>query len=214
MRQVYREDILNRIREAIFSGELKPGDRVIETTWAKELGVSQGPVREAIRDLEALGLVETVPFKGSRVKVLSKKDILDNYGVRMCLEEKSIKDVLKYLTESRLQELDIELQKIIDDMDKCANDGDLSGFTDCDTHFHKAIIEATGNPVLLKLWEQCNMRNWSSVEALNNAKTLKRLQAGHRNILKAFRERDSKEARLMLSEHLTGLMNDYINTMD
>lgn len=214
MRQVYREDILNRIREAIFSGELKPGDRVIETTWAKELGVSQGPVREAIRDLEALGLVETVPFKGSRVKVLSKKDILDNYGVRMCLEEKSIKDVLKYLTESRLQELDIELQKIIDDMDKCAGKGDLGGFTDCDTRFHRTVIEATNNPVLLKLWEQCNMRNWSSVAALNNPKTLKRLQEGHKNILKAFRERDSKEARVMLSEHLTGLMNDYINTME
>lgn len=66
-RQVFREEIRNAIREAIFSGKLNPGDRIIETYWAKELGVSQGPVREAIRDLEAMGLVETVPFKGSRI---------------------------------------------------------------------------------------------------------------------------------------------------
>ena len=51
-RQVFREEIRNAIREAIFSGKLNPGDRIIETYWAKELGVSQGPVREAIRDLE------------------------------------------------------------------------------------------------------------------------------------------------------------------
>ena len=55
-RQVFREEIRNAIREAIFSGKLIPGDRIIETYWAKELGVSQGPVREAIRDLEAMGL--------------------------------------------------------------------------------------------------------------------------------------------------------------
>ena len=64
-RTVFREEIRSAIREAIFAGELHPGDKIIETFWARELGVSQGPVREAIRDLEAQGLVETVPFKGS-----------------------------------------------------------------------------------------------------------------------------------------------------
>ena len=77
-RKVFREEIRNAIRDAIFAGELKPGDRIIETFWAKELGVSQGPVREAIRDLEAVGLVETVPFKGSRVRLMTEKDIQDN----------------------------------------------------------------------------------------------------------------------------------------
>ena len=79
-RKVFREEIRNAIRDAIFAGELRPGDRIIETFWAKELGVSQGPVREAIRDLEALGLVETVPFKGSRVRTLTEKDVRDNYA--------------------------------------------------------------------------------------------------------------------------------------
>ena len=98
-RKVFREEIRNTIREAIFKGELRPGDRIIETYWAKEMGVSQGPVREAIRDLEALGLVETVPFKGSRVRSLTEKDIQDNYSVRICLESKSIRDVITKLTD-------------------------------------------------------------------------------------------------------------------
>ncbi len=77
-------------------GTLKPGDRIKETYWANEIGVSQGPVREAIRDLEAMGLVETVPFKGSRVKVMTKKEIRDNYGVRICLESKKYERCDRY----------------------------------------------------------------------------------------------------------------------
>lgn len=72
-RKVFRKEIRSAIRDAIFEGELRPGDKIIETFWARELGVSQGPVREAIRDLEAQGLVETVPFKGSRVRTLTER---------------------------------------------------------------------------------------------------------------------------------------------
>ena len=112
-RKVFREEIRNAIREAIFSRELKPGDRIIETYWAKELGVSQGPVREAIRDLEAMGLVETVPFKGSRVRSLTEKDIRDNYSVRICLESKSIRDAIQNLDDDALEALGSNLQSIL-----------------------------------------------------------------------------------------------------
>ena len=110
-RQVFREEIRNAIREAIFSGELNPGDRIIETYWAKELGVSQGPVREAIRDLEAMGLVETVPFKGSRVRTLTEKDVRDNYSVRICLESKSIRDAISQLDDQQLAALEEQLPR-------------------------------------------------------------------------------------------------------
>jgi DNA-binding GntR family transcriptional regulator len=111
-RKVFREEIRNSIREAIFKGELRPGDRIIETYWAKEMGVSQGPVREAIRDLEAMGLVETVPFKGSRVRSLTEKDIQDNYSVRICLESKSVRDVIGILTDEEMNVLAQQLQDI------------------------------------------------------------------------------------------------------
>ena len=146
-RQVFREEIRNAIREAIFSGKLNPGDRIIETYWAKELGVSQGPVREAIRDLEAMGLVETVPFKGSRIRTLTEKDVRDNYSVRICLESKSIRDAIIQLDDQRMAELVEHLRTILLEMDDCANRGDLRQFTDCDTLFHRAIIDATGNQV-------------------------------------------------------------------
>ena len=209
-RQVFREEIRNAIREAIFSGELNPGDRIIDTYWAKELGVSQGPVREAIRDLEAMGLVETVPFKGSRVRTLTEKDVRDNYSVRICLESKSIRDAITQLDDEQMAELTERLRSILHEMDDCANRGDLRQFTDCDTAFHRAIIDATGNQVLRKLWEQCNMRNWFRFSALTDAKSLRQLQSGHQQILEAICARDIKTATSTLENHLTGLMDSFI----
>ena len=209
-RQVFREEIRNAIRESIFSGELNPGDRIIETYWAKELGVSQGPVREAIRDLEAMGLVETVPFKGSRVRTLTEKDVRDNYSVRICLESKSIRDAITQLDDEQMAELTERLRSILHEMDDCANRGDLRQFTDCDTAFHRAIIDATGNQVLRKLWEQCNMRNWFRFSALTDAKSLRQLQSGHQQILEAICARDIKTATSTLENHLTGLMDSFI----
>jgi len=209
-RQVFREEIRNSIREAIFAGELKPGDKIIETYWAKELGVSQGPVREAIRDLEAMGLVETVPFKGSRVRTLTQKDIQDNYSVRICLESKSIRDAITLLSDKQLSALLTRLEDVLTEMGACASAGDLRHFTDCDTAFHRAIIEATDNPVLLKLWEQCNMRNWFTVSALTDSVSLKKLQSGHLKICKAISARNVKEATSTLENHLTNLMQGFI----
>lgn len=209
-RKVFREEIRDAIREAIFAGELSPGDRIIETYWAKELGVSQGPVREAIRDLESLGLVETIPFKGSRVRSLTEKDVQDNYSVRICLESKSIRDVIKSLTDEQLGELTDQLREILEEMDNCAKRGDLRSFTDSDTAFHRAIIDATGNHVLLRLWEQCNMRNWLTVSALTNATSLQQLQSGHQRIYQAICDKDVEEATSTLENHLTGLMDGFI----
>lgn len=209
-RVVFREEIRNKIRESIFSGELKPGDRIIETTWARDLGVSQGPVREAIRDLEAMGLVETVPFKGSRVRCMTEKDIRDNYSVRICLESKSIRDAITLLTDEQLMEMSEQLHKILEEMDECANNGDLLKFTDRDTAFHRTIILATENEVLLRLWDQCNNRNWFTISAMKDSATLKQLQRHHLRIFTAICNKDVEAATSTLEHHLTQLVEDYV----
>ena len=179
-RKVFREEVLNAIRDAIFAGELNPGDKIIETFWAKELGVSQGPVREAIRDLEALGLVET------------------------------IRDAIGQLPEQGLESLVRRLREILEEMDGFAGQGDLRHFTECDAAFHRAIIDATGNLVLRRLWEQCNMRNWFSVSALTDAESLKQLQRGHQRLLEQIAVRDERAAVSTIEDHLTSLMDGFI----
>ena len=85
-RPLYREEIKKALMDAIVSGQLAPGDRIVETRWAKELGVSQSPIREAIRELELIGLVETIPYKGCIVRKITHKDLIDTFEVRIALE--------------------------------------------------------------------------------------------------------------------------------
>ena len=121
-------------------------------------------------------------------------------------------DICRYrgLAKSNVSKAVEHLRTILLEMDDCANRGDLRQFTDCDTLFHRAIIDATGNQVLLKLWEQCNMRNWFRFSALTDATSLRQLQSGHQQILEAICARDVKTATSMLEDHLTGLMDGFI----
>ena len=212
-RLVFREEIRNTIRDAIFSGVLKPGDRIIETYWAKEMGVSQGPVREAIRDLEAMGLVETVPFKGSRVRSLTKKYIRDNYNVRMCLEAMSIRDAISQLSDTEFRKLCKALNDILETMRKCAEKANLQAFTDSDAAFHRAIIDAIDNDVLLKTWEQCNIRNWFMISMLTDSASLQQLYASHDAIYQAIAERNVEKAEDLLENQLIHMMNGFIDEM-
>src|SRR5688572_18246051 len=85
-RRVFRERIREQLIEDILSGRLPPGSRIIETRLAQQLGVSQGPVREALRDLELFGFVVSSPFRGTQVRQISTDDLLEIYPVRAALE--------------------------------------------------------------------------------------------------------------------------------
>ena len=91
----------------------------------------------------------------------------------------------------------------------CASDPDsLDGVIFLDQK--RAIIDATGNQVLLRLWEQCNMRNWFTISALTDAKSLKKLQVGHQKLTEAICRRNLKGATATLEDHLTSLMDGFI----
>ncbi|NJN92643.1 MAG: GntR family transcriptional regulator [Anaerolineales bacterium] len=81
-RLVLSEQIKDYIVEAILRADLKPGDRIVESALARQLGVSQAPVREAVRDLVLLGFLETEPFKGTSVRSFSPEELLEVYAVR------------------------------------------------------------------------------------------------------------------------------------
>ena len=76
-RKVFKDLIRDAIYEAIVNEELKPGDRIVEMEWAERFSASQAPVREAIRDLEAMGIVVSIPFKGSFVREMTEQQIED-----------------------------------------------------------------------------------------------------------------------------------------
>ena len=147
-RTVLREQVKDILLHRIVSGELRPGDRLVETRIASELGTSQAPVREALRDLELLRLVESEPFRGARVRSFGETELIEVYPVRAILEEFAAKEATKHLGGD-VSTLEVEL----DAMRAAAKRGDLNALVQHDIAFHRVIVEAAESPVLVRCWK-------------------------------------------------------------
>src|SRR5687767_1512838 len=105
-RRVFREEIREQLIEDILNGRLQPGARIVETRIAQQFGVSQGPVREALRDLELFGFVVSSPFRGTQVRKISPEDLLEIYPVRAALEGVAARAAAMRIDDSSLAELE------------------------------------------------------------------------------------------------------------
>src|SRR5262245_64764218 len=116
-RSVLSEQVKGRLLQAILDGRYPPGARIVETRVARELGTSQAPVREALRDLEALGVVEISPFRGARVRRPGLEELLEAYAVRAELEAMAAR-----LALPRLPAADLDaMAGLVDEMRRCAD---------------------------------------------------------------------------------------------
>jgi DNA-binding GntR family transcriptional regulator len=147
-RSVLADQVKDRLLEGILSGRYAPDSRIVETRVARELGTSQAPVREALRGLEALGVVEIRPFRGARVRRSTRAELLDAYDVRAALESLGARLAVPRLTDDDLA----ELTSAADAMQACARAGDGHGVAEADARFHARIVEAAGNATLSRVW--------------------------------------------------------------
>jgi DNA-binding GntR family transcriptional regulator len=137
-RRVFREDIREQLIDDILSGRLPPGARIVETRVAQQFGVSQGPVREALRDLELFGFVVSSPFRGTQVRQISKADLLEIYPIRAALESVAAR------AQPRNDDASSRLEDIAT-MREAASSNNAKAQADADHAFHATIIKAAGN---------------------------------------------------------------------
>jgi DNA-binding GntR family transcriptional regulator len=147
-RTVLREQVKDILLHRIVSGELRPGERLVETRIAGELGTSQAPVREALRDLELLRLVESEPFRGARVRQFGDDELVEVYPVRAVLEELAAREAAKRL-DGDVAVLEREVQA----MREAARSGDVNALAQHDIAFHRLMVEAAGNAILEQCWK-------------------------------------------------------------
>jgi DNA-binding GntR family transcriptional regulator len=147
-RTVLREQVKDVLLQRIVSGELEPGERLVETRIAQELGTSQAPVREALRDLELLRLVESEPFRGARVRVFSEEEMIEVYPVRAALEELAARLAAANMGGD-VSALEAECEAMRDAVRR----GDTNALAQHDIAFHRLIVEAAGNSVLEQSWK-------------------------------------------------------------
>jgi DNA-binding GntR family transcriptional regulator len=147
-RNLLADQVKDRLLEAILSGEYLPDSRIVETQIARELNTSQAPVREALRALEALGVVEITPFKGARVRRPARREILEAYAVRSALESLGARLAVPRLCDDDLT----ELAGYCEAMQIAARAGDAHGVAESDARFHGRILEIADNRTLRTVW--------------------------------------------------------------
>jgi DNA-binding GntR family transcriptional regulator len=190
--QQIREILLERI----FKGELQPGDRIIELQLANELGTSQAPVREALRELQSLGFVEHEPYRGTRVRRITEEELAEIFPVRAALEELAAQEAASRLN-GRVEELEREFEA----MRAAAGRKDLQDLAGHDARFHRLIVEAAENKVLLDLWKTLRVEARVVVTALKTDIDLDELAEMHRPLLEALAEGSPEKAGRALRYH-------------
>jgi DNA-binding GntR family transcriptional regulator len=147
-RSVLADQVKDRLLEDILAGRYAPDARIVETQVARELGTSQAPVREALRGLAALGVVEITPFRGARVRRPTRRELLEAYAVRSALETLAAR-----LGVPRMRDDDLaELGEHMDRMQTAARAGDGHAVAEADASFHGRIVELADNATLEKVW--------------------------------------------------------------
>src|SRR5512141_2357516 len=147
-RNVLSDQVKDHLLQAILVGQYLPGSRIVETRVARELGISQAPVREALRDLEALGVGESTACQGARGRRAGKAELLEAYGVRAGLESLGARLALPRMLEADCA----ELQEYLDALKAAASAGDAHEEARIDARFHSRLIEIAGNRTLERVW--------------------------------------------------------------
>ena len=195
-RAMLGQQIREILLERIFKGELQPGDRIVELQLANELGTSQAPVREALRELQSLGFVEHEPYRGTRVRRITEEELAEIFPVRAALEELAAQEAASRLN-GRVEELEREFEA----MRAAAGRKDLQDLAGHDARFHRLIVEAAENKVLLDLWKTLRVEARVVVTALKTDIDLDELAEMHRPLLEALAEGSPEKAGRALRYH-------------
>ena len=194
-----RGRVFNHLENDILNGKYKTGDSLIETKLSEELGVSRTPIREAIRQLELEGLVQTIPNKGAIVTGLSAKDIEDIYTIRLAIEGLAARWAADNITAEELKDMkhSLELEEFYTDKN------DLEHILKLDTKFHETIFKASKSKPLMNMLS--NFHHYiqkARTYSLGMSGRAEEALIEHRAIYEAISERDAKKAEELTIEHV------------
>lgn len=190
------ESIRDGLVELIVSGELKAGERLIETKIAADFGTSQAPVREALRELEGLGLVESRPRRGRHVLPFVEQTIREAYVVRAALEEAATR--LAMLNDR----LPLEAMRgDVEDMYRCARVDDVRAIGLASARFHRRVVRAGNNFLLERAWEGLQIEARTAIALVVTKPQLSHVADEHAELLQVLELGEVEAACLHTRAH-------------
>jgi DNA-binding GntR family transcriptional regulator len=194
------EQVLQQITDAVVTGRLRPGDKMVEKRLGEQLGVSRGPVREAIRHLEQMGLVEKVPYRGTFVSRLTQSDIEELHKMRELLEGLAV----RLLAERRDPQAVAKLQAILNEMRQAAIADEPSRIIALDADFHDTLIELSEHKLLREVWMIVSgrLRRFLVLRRHRLYNTLEEAMQLHESVVGAIAAGDAQQAETKLRRHI------------
>ena len=196
-RSVLSAQVKDRLLRWIIEGELPPGSRIIETKVARQLGTSQAPVREALRDLATLGLGEMHPFRGARVRQPAAEELVEAMEVRGELEAIAARQAARSVDPETLT----RMRALIDTMRACADDEDPHGQALANSEFHTLVIASSGNGTIQRLWDILDPFARTYLTAAAPGADLHWLAERHVAIVDALASGDGERAAVQMRIH-------------
>jgi len=197
-RRVFRDEIREKLIDDILSGRIAPGTRIVETKLAQQFGVSQAPVREALRDLALYGFVVNSPFRGTQVRKITPEELLEIYPIRAALEGVAAAAAAPRIDEATLS----QLEALINTMRDAAARGDHWAQVNADGAFHHTIITAAGNRMLEHVWQTMRLSVTTCVTHSLTHRSLHEITERHVPVLDALRTRDPVKAEAAIRWHI------------
>ena len=198
-RQTLSAQVYERIREAIIQHVLPPGHRLVQNKLAEDLQVSLVPVREALKTLEAEGLVSIIPRRGAFVTEISLKDLADLYFARQLIEGETAYYAVEHLTESDFSSMETLSQQMREATDR----EDMREFMRLNRGFHMTIYRALNNAHLLQTieghWERSELYRFRYLFIAHNVQSI---HAEHDAILRACRQHDPDQVKELARQHI------------
>jgi len=199
IKRAIAQEVAADIKRAIANAMIKPGERINETQIARDMGISRSPVREALHMLKKEGVVVSIPYKGTFVNLLGKKDIEDMYIIRGLLEAYAIEKVIENKNEKILK----CLRKNVEDIEKSVEKKRNKEIVTKDLEFHRNICIFSGNKKLIDIWESFQ----TQIEVLINLESsfyerFQLLAVEHRELLSLIIEGKVKQAQEKIKAHI------------
>lgn len=202
-----RDVVFNTLRQAILTGELKPGERLMEIHLANRLGVSRTPIREAIRKLELEGLVTMIPRRGAEVAQITEKSLKDVLEVRRALDALSVELACDRIEDEELT----ALSRACDAFAEATKTKDPKKIAQADVALHDIIVKATDNSRLIQLVNNLSEQMYRyRFEYIKDESTHAQLIEEHRIIFESIcrndKETAAKTARLHIDNQESSIM--------
>lgn len=206
-----RENVADEIRMKILNGDMKPGDKIIEQELASEFGISRGPVREALRQLEQEGMVEYSRNVGCSVKHIGMDDVYEIYYMRANYEMMAVRLYNAPFPQETIEKMEQVLEQM-----KQLHKEEYRKVFELDNEFHEAILDLVSFMRLKKAWEDLNYGNivMGYNMAVDSDQVIKRQYLIHEKLLSACKTGTTAQVEQAIADHYFGGVEKLIQKVD